>query len=347
MRRRNLDTQGTGRKARIIAEQIILDAGHLFQPIDGDLDNGIDGYILLRKKVKLLKEIKGNKVLCEDYVHTGKLVGVQVKGVTEIPNTGASSYYVSYADKAKFGVNFFKKNNLDNKKDIWKDFIGPVILIFVELNSKQCWWTDLNDNKTYAENDYCATINIESKFDVNCFKDIKKLGRELFAKVDIPTIEVSRSQYAKFTLIDFKLSAKEIYKKLQVDKPIVNPTLGKIEYSKSGWNHITRYNRGKMSIFNSLFLLNISKEICENVDKFSTVKKGLSRESKRFIKKVDFLTLRANVNFYYRQSAIVQVVLRRIKTFDLVNEENKVPDQIYFHSIYEPFKKKMRVIFDS
>ena len=94
-----------------------------------------------------------------------------------------------------------------------------------------------------------------------------------------------------------------------------------------------------MRIFNSLLLLYVSKLICEQVQNYSKVKKGEVRKSKQFIKKVEYLTLRAKVNFNYRENAIVQVVVRRVKIFDFINAIT-LPDLHYFHSVYEPFRKE-------
>jgi hypothetical protein len=95
-----------------------------------------------------------------------------------------------------------------------------------------------------------------------------------------------------------------------------------------------------MRIINSFILLGVSKIICETVDQFSSVKKGVVRQSNQYIKKVEFLTLRANVTFNFRQSGIVQVVLRRVRSFDKLNSLRKVPDQVFFHSVYEPYRKE-------
>lgn len=342
--RRNLDTQGIGRKARNRAEEVILENGHLFQPIDGDIDNGIDGYIILRKRVKFKRVEKNKEKFYEDYVETGNIVGVQVKGVSEIPEKGSNSYYVSYRDKTKFGVNFFTKNSLDKAKKTWNNFVGPGILVFVDLSSKKCWWADLGESNSYLDNDYCVSIKIDSFLNKNAFKTINKLGRELFAKTEIPTIDTGNYNFFTLALTNFKNSAKETYKNLsgagEFYTPTNNPTLGEIKYSQSGWKHITRLNRRKMRIFNSLLLLGVSKTICENVERFSSVKKGIVRESGRYIKKVDFLTLRANVNFNFRQSSIVQVVLRRVKIFDKIHSENHIADEVFFHSVYEPYRKE-------
>lgn len=343
-KRRNLDTQGIGKKALNLAEQVILDSGHLFQPIDGDIDNGIDGYIILRKKVKFKKVVDRKEKRYEDFVETGNIIGVQVKGVSEVPTSGSNSYYVTYSDKTKFGVNFSTKPNLNKSKTPWKNFVGPVILIFVEIKTQLLWWTDLNNPESYSDNDYCVSVQKDKTFSKDAFKTIQKLGRELFLKTELPTIDTANYDFFTLAIRDFKESAKSCYRNLsgsgEFFHPTINPILGEIKYSQSGWKHITRLNRRKMRIFNSLLLLGVSKKICEKVEKFSSVKKGLVRESNRFIKKVDFLTLRANVNFNYRQSSIVQVVLRRVKTFDKIHSAKQIPDQIYFHSIYEPYRKE-------
>lgn len=345
MTRRNLDTQGIGKKAITIADLKIQDSGHLLQTIDGDTDIGIDGYIRIRKLTKFTRVEKNKRVQYQDYVDTGNLVGVQVKGVTEIPKTGANSYYINLKDKSKFGVNFGTKEKLNSKKEVWKNFVGPVILIFVDIENNQCWWSDLNNDDSYASNGYSVLVDKNNLLDDSAFKQIKKLGKELFVSNNLMEIDSANHDFHLLSLTDFKKSAKELYKSLSDEnEPFYtvtkNPTLGSVEYSKSGWKHITRLNRRKMRIINSILLLKVSKRICETVPYFTKVKKGLVRESNRFIKKVDFLTLRANVNFNYRQKSIVQVVLRRVKTYDKYNGASKIPDKIYFHSVYEPYRKE-------
>jgi hypothetical protein len=297
MAKRNLDTAGIGIKAVNIATDVILQADHLFQKIDGDADIGIDGYIRVRKKVSLKKTIKGKVTPCIDFVDTGALVGVQIKGVTKIPKTGAKSYYINLSDKQKFGVNFKTGKALSDHKVVWENFIGPVILIFVEIETRKCWWADLNDISSYSSvNDYSVLINKVQTFDSNSFKQIKKLGKELFVKKELITINTGNHCFPDLNLTDFKSSAKNLYNELGKDgqhSPITNQKLGNILYTKNGWKHITRLNRRKMRIFNSLLLLYVSKLICEQVQNYSKVKKGEVRKSKQFIKKVEYLTLRA------------------------------------------------------
>lgn len=345
MTRRNLDTQGIGKKALTAAQTIIQDSGHLLQTIDGDTDIGIDGYIRIRKSIKFTQTIRNKKVPCEDYKDTGNLVGIQVKGVTSIPKTGSNSYYINLKDPNYFGVNFGSVDNLNSKREVWKNFIGPVILIFVDLKTKKCWWGDLNNEKSYSSNGYSVIVDKSKEFTTSSFLSIKKLGREFFIAKDLIEIDTKNSDFFELGLSNFKKSAFQVYKTLsKEDEPFYtdtkNPSLGLIKYSKSGWKHITRLNRRKMRIINSLLLLKVSKRVCETVPNFTRVKKGEIRETKRFIKKVEFLTLRANVNFNYRQNSIVQVVLRRVKTFDKVHYSKKIPDEVFFHSVYEPYRKE-------
>jgi len=349
MTRRNLDTQGIGKRAITIAELKILESGHLLQRIDGDTDIGIDGYIRIRKLTKFTRVEKNIRVQYQNYIDTGNLVGVQVKGVTEIPKTGSKSYYINIKDKSKFGVNFGTIEKLNSKKEVWGNFVGPVILIFVDIKNEQCWWSDLNNGDSYDSNGYSVIVDKKNLLDDLAFKQITKLGKELFVSNKLIEIDTTNHDFHLLSLTDFKKSAKELYKSLSDENDpfytqTKNPTLGLVEYSKSGWKHITRLNRRKMRIINSILLLKVSKKICETVPYFTRVKKGLVRESNRFIKKVDFLTLRANVNFNYRQKSIVQVVLRRVKTFDKNKSELKIPDKIYFHSVYEPYRNEKRVL---
>jgi hypothetical protein len=345
MKRRNLDTQGIGRRALTTVQTIVENAGHFLIPIDGDIDKGIDAYIRLRKKSKGFKIINKKKVAIEDYEETGNLIGIQVKGVSEIPPTRSRSYYITLKNKSSFGVNFQTKQNLDAKKKVWGNFIGPMILVFVNLNTSECWWADLKSEKSYLENGYTVSVLKDNKFNNQSFRGICKLGRELFNARKIPTINTDNYESFGLSLTNFKSSAENAYANLSNEeaefyRPTINPVLGQIKYTQSGWRHITRLNRRKMRIINSILFLGVSRLICENVTKFTSVKKGVIRESDRFIKKAEFLTLRANVNFNFRQSAIVQVVLRRIKTFDKIHPEKRLDDQIFFHSVYEPYRKE-------
>jgi hypothetical protein len=341
---RKNDPQATGRKGINLTEAIILEAGHLFQPIDGDVDTGIDGFIRLRKKVKKKKVVSNKLTSYEEYVETGNIVGVQVKTVSKIPIRGTNSYFVNLKDKTKFGVSFKARKTLDKKRSIWDNFVGPVILVFVDLETRRAWWVDLNDENVYSSKGYLVFVEKSNLFTTLSFKAIKKIGKELFATKELISIKTKNHHFNFLALFDFKKTAKEVYSNLSgrgiYYQPTINPTLGEVKYTRSGWQHITRLNRRKMRIFNSILLLGVSKTICEKVGNFTKVKMGLYRESERYIKKVDFLTLRANVHFNFRQSAIVQVVLRRVKAFDKIHPNSKIKDQVFFHSVYEPYRKE-------
>lgn len=343
-KRRNLDTAGIGKKGVNKTEEIVLEAGHLLQTIDGDIDDGIDGYIILRKYVKYIRIKDGLIKRLEDYVETGGLIGVQVKTVSSIPRTGSSSYYINISKSDYFGVNFGSKENLEKRKKIWNNFIGPMILVFVDLESNNCWWADLKNENVYQNNDYSVLVKKTDLFNTASFKNIIKLGRELFVTKKLIDIKTNNGTFINLQLLNIQNSAKNYYKELgnpdELVYPTINPTLGEVKFSRSGWKHITRFNRRKMRILNSLLLLPVAKLICEKVDRYTTVKRGHIRESKHYLKKVDYLTLRANVDFNFRESSIIQVVLRRVKIFDLYNPERIIPDEIYFHSIYEPYRKE-------
>ncbi|MCX2474641.1 DUF4365 domain-containing protein [Pedobacter sp. MC2016-05] len=342
MSERDFDTQLTGQKAFIEAQKIIQNSGHFVQPVDGSIDNSIDGYIRLRKKTRIKKNIKGKIVRGVTRVETGNLIGFQVKGVSKIPTKGSNSYYINVADKTKFGINFQSKEKLDKHKVVWQNFIGPVIIIFVDLESNKCWWGDTQIKESYSENGYSMIIKKENHLNDEAFREIKRLGGEKFISSMVQKIDTKDHNFETPSIVDLKNSAKKIYTKISFgvgNYPLINNNiLGDIRYSQSGWQHITRKNRGKMRMINSLILLSVSYMICKEVKNFTKVKKGTPRESKRYIKKIDYLTLRAEVKFNYRQSSIIQVVLRRIKTFDKQNTLHSIPDKVYFHSVYEPFR---------
>src|SRR5690349_1147831 len=98
MNRRDLDTQGIGKRALTIAQGIVEDAGHFLQTVDGSIDKGIDGYVRMRRRTKGFKVINKRKIPVADYEETGNLIGVQVKGISLIPETGSHSYYIALKD---------------------------------------------------------------------------------------------------------------------------------------------------------------------------------------------------------------------------------------------------------
>src|SRR5690606_26074119 len=146
-----------------------------------DLDDSIDGFIRVRKKVEWKKVIKNKEDKVFDFVDTGDIIGIQVKGVSRIPLKGSESYYITLQDKTKFGVNFGNADTLERHKSIWKNFIGPVIVIFVDLETKRCWWVDTQNAESYGVGGYSMIIDRGNLYNESSFKKIKKLGKELFA----------------------------------------------------------------------------------------------------------------------------------------------------------------------
>ena len=118
-----------------------------------------------------------------------------IKGIIDEVLYKADTIYleliVSLKDKTMFGVNFGLKENLQKHRTVWINFIGPVVLIFVELSTKKCWWADLNDRNSYNSSDYLVKVDMGNRFDLSSLKQIKKLGTELFVTQEL--IEIIRT----------------------------------------------------------------------------------------------------------------------------------------------------------
>ena len=311
---RRQDVYGTATVQRLVQGEW----GHGWQTFDPTNDNGIDGIIIKRKRG----------------VDTGNIIYVQVKCGTEggyLRNTENRKNYLS--------IHLGKKYILSHRPR-WNSLPGSVVLVFVHYKSGKSWWTDLKSNDSYTEeNESIILIPKKQVFGQHSIGEFKKLVGYLFATTYAGEIIATREDVNYINLTQsLKSGAKAFYKTWGASSERNNPELGEVIVSREGWRHITKSGRRVERIFQSWQLLGIAKRIIQTVGKayqLRQIKGGQSPDGTYLL--LDYISLRANVNFPHRQSAIIQVVLRRHRQ---VQASGLVKSQIWFHSVFEPLARE-------
>jgi hypothetical protein len=147
-------------------------------------------------------------------------------------------------------------------------------------------------------------------------------------------------QFLKFNK-SVKESAREYYHEW-IKAPLeerIHPELGDITISRVGWRHITRQDRKQNRIINSLALLSVAKKIITKTSKCYQVRQLETKSNLdgTFVL-TDFLSIKCNVTFPFRQGSLIQVILKRKRKLNGNNDI--IGSKIWFYSIYEPLAKK-------
>jgi hypothetical protein len=307
-----------------MAESEIITQGkakHGWQPFSHINDNGVDSMIIYRK----------------DGIDTGEVMFAQVKCGT------GSGYFKETKKRPKhFGVQVGQEY-IENHRAKWKRLPGPIILIYVDYHTRKAWWTDLNDEKSYSnDNKSIILVPKHQRFGRHSFGEFKNLKGRVFISKEIEPLKVSKNE---FLYLEFdksiKESAKNFYKNWANSElnSRMHPELGEIIISRTGWRHLTRSDRKLNRIINSLSLLGVAKKIINETPKCYQIKQ---LESKKLedgsLLITDYLALKRNVIFPFRQGGVVQVILKRKRKFN--PEEDQIDSKVWFYSIYEPLAQK-------
>ncbi len=294
-----------------------------WQEISQINDNGIDGIIIDRKKG----------------VDTGDFYYVQVK-------CGNGYLIETKKRKNKFieinlGHEYIKKH-----RKRWNLISHPVILIYVEDKKKdrKSWWVDLKNESTYCEdNKNIILLDRTKRFGEHSIGEIRKLRTFNEIDKDLPIIYLKKDDLIVDSITKpLKYEAKKAYKKwksLSKSKQ-EHPRLGEIIVSRVGWRHITRKGRGAANIFQSFTLIGAAKKIIQSDIKAYQIRQpDVTVDEVRNITIIhDYLSLRCKVGFPNRHEAVVQVVLKRLRTIDMNDSETTT--KLWFYSVYEPRRHK-------
>jgi hypothetical protein len=299
------------------------EANHGWQTLDPRNDDGVDGIIFLRKR-------KGNV-----RVDTGDIIFAQVKCGSP------SGYYTESKKRPKhFGVNV-GSDYIASHRPKWKNLFGPVILIYVDYKTRKAWWTDLKDDKSYTdENKSIILISKSQRFGTHSFGEFKKLKGHLHISPDITNVVVKKIDVDIFRpSVKIKDSARSFYRSWALSQDRFNPELGEIIVSREGWRHTCRKGRKAERIVQSWSLLGVAKKMIQEVSKIYQLRVESSiPDSQGNYSQIDYISLRANVNFPQRHSCIVQVILKRRRKFNV--NQSVLESKIWFYSVYEPLATK-------
>ncbi len=305
----------TSVKGTLIVHQIVNNYWKSdWQKMDSENDDGIDGIIHIRKKGEL----------------TGEMIYAQVKS--------GDGYRVITQNRPDYiGINV-GTDYLKNHKPRWKSLRGAVILIFVNSNG-EAYWTNLKDIKSYTEeNNSIILVPNKQRFGAHSKGHFRKIGDFFPQDRQLITVKLERSDLS-YLKIDrpLKETARVFYKTWSAEDRLerTNLGLGEIIINRAGWRHISRSERGFDKVFQSWQLLSAAKRIIQNVDKAYQITKQvkISEDAAEYVLK-DFISLRAKVVFPNRHESVVQVILRRKKVVNKI--QNTIEQKVWFYSVYEP-----------
>jgi hypothetical protein len=295
-------------------------AKHGWQPFSAINDNGVDSMILFRK----------------NSIDTGEIMFAQVKC-----GTGSGYMKITKNRPSHFGVQV-GEDYLESHRPKWNKLPGSIILIYVDFHTRKAWWTDLRDDATYtSDNKNIVLVPKSQRFGKHSFGEFKYLKGRLFISKEIPEMAMTNSHFEYLKLNQsIKQSAQDHYKEWCSSPPgeRTHPELGEIIVSRTGWRHMTRSDRKQNRIANSLSLLSVAKQIILSTDKCYQIRNLDSRIVNNQLVITDYLAIKCNVKFPFREKGLIQVVLKRKRKLDSTN--NTIGTRIWFYSVYEPLSRK-------
>lgn len=311
---------------------------HGWQPYDPNNDNGVDGVIILRKNIEVLRhrEDETKSKVKKERADTGELVFVQVK-------CGSGNGYYKETNKrpAHFGVNV-GEDYIEKHKERWSRLPGPIIMVYVDFKSEKAWWTDLRDSESYSlENKNVVLISKKQRFGKHSFGEFRK---KFFKDFRIQSISVPLKVGSEVSFLSLKSddtiikTAKDYYTvwSNSTAKDRTHPELGEIIISRVGWRHLIKKKRTQLRIINSLLNLKIAKNIILNTPKCYQLRIDKpTHDIHGNSVLVDYLAIRREIDMPHKQNFVVQVVLKRKRIINKLDGSCK--SKIWFYSVYEPF----------
>lgn len=289
-----------------------------FQATSASMDDGIDGYIHLRRRGSdsgaiLFAQIKCGNGYRADTQKRPDVVGINLK-------------------------------ELDLHRERWEKLPIPAVIIYVDpsdLDGKgkpKAWWADLKSQESFAigRKNYVLLPKLQ-RFGEHSKGDFYKLCGYKVPDQTLSAITLSKADSMYWALSgELKQHAREFYKEWsKAPNHIKNhPRLGAIEVNRVGWRHLCRLARKPSHTFQSWQLLGAAKRMIAEVSDFTQVgKKEQQIKCNNVFEVRDYVALRSWVAFPHRHEAVVQVVIKRRRRFD--TQSNQVDQRAWFYSVYE------------
>ncbi len=283
-------------------------------------DDAIDGLILMRRGTSRPRD-------------TGGIVFVQVK-------CGARNDQKQYPDHICLQLG---KPYVEAHLPRWRRVPGPAVLIYVDGSASQdippAWWVDLrSDNVLSPSSEGVVLIPKCQKFSHHTKGDFHRLCGPGGSDRGIEQMELSRDECLIPRLgkaESLRNDAWEFYKRWRADTASrTNPVIGEVLVNRTGWKHITRQRRNAERIVQSWMLLGAAKTMLQRSNKVYEL--GRARRTSFADGNIlveDYLGLKANVAFPFRQRSLVMVVLKRHRLLSPSQSTEKA--KIWFYSVYE------------
>lgn len=286
-----------------------------WQPTSSRTDDGVDGYIHLRRYGR----------------DTGAVLFAQIK-------TG-SGYRADTKKRPEFvGINVEK---LEAHRERWQKQPVPMVMIFVDptqgIDTPEAWWTDLKASSSFANDrkDYVLLSKL-NRFGQHSKGDFFKLCGRQVSDQSLQRIELTTPESMYLSLSEPpKTRARRYYNTWSQSLPVerTNPTLGEIAVNRVGWRHICRKGRKPAHIYQSWQLLGAARRIIAEVSTFTRLGKTVTTPVPQGQDVCDFVGLRAWVTFPHRHESVIQVVLRRHRVFS--SDGSLQQSRTWFYSVYE------------
>jgi len=295
----SLKSQRLGQIGVNVVERIILrDWKDRWQALDAHNDDGVDGLIFL--------ESNGEA--------TGQVIFAQVKTYNNVRTNSVGEFMLPIGTK-----------RLAKAITRWRRLVGAAIVIYVDPVSLNAFWADAKDVQPGW-----SQIGIPSsqKFDKSARRDISRLCGTLYRDLLAPMLIAEPDHFSHLTSKEYiKVAAHKLYHSLQ-DEPVFLGKMGpRVHFPRSGWRHIIRRERPRLTRYQSFVLLGVVRPILEMTQEWELRDANINPYYGNRL-----VAARCAVSFPFRQTGIVNVVLRK-------RHANNDPDY-EFHTVYEPRRRR-------
>jgi hypothetical protein len=302
-----------------------------WQEFEARNDDGIDGIVMLRKKI-IDKTASGDKP---------NFTSHPIRGILFVQVKGGESYFKEFQKRPDhIGIQLGEKYIREHRPR-WNALPGPAILVYVDtVNFKQnldAWWTDLKDDSSYStENKQIVLVPKSQRFGPHSKGDMRKLaGPAMQYDEQLRVICLTKEDSSYIHLNQpLKDCARTFYRDWSALSAAerTNPTVGEVLITRVGWRHLTRLGRRQERIVQSMQLLGAAKRIIQEVGSIGWLGRMEERQLKNGnIQRRELLGIRAKVKFPFRHESVVQVILERKRIYG----QTLLSEQAWFYSVYE------------
>lgn len=295
----SLKSQRLGQVGVNVVERIVLrDWKARWQALDAHNDDGVDGLIFLES----------------DGEATGQVIYAQVKAYNHVRTNAVGAFMLPIGTE-----------RLAKTIARWRRLVGAAIVIYVDPISLIAFWADAKDVQPGWSQ---ISIPSNQEFDKASRRVISRLCGTLYRDLLAPMLVAEPEHFAHLNSKEYiKITAHKLYHSLQ-NEPVILGNMGaRVHFRRSGWRHIIRRERPKLTRYQSFVLLGVVRPILEMTNEGDLRDAGVSPYYGNRL-----VAARCAVSFPFRQTGIVNVILRK-------RHANHDPEY-EFHTVYEPRRRR-------